>query len=190
MTALLDLPAVRQQLHLWSVEDYRRAGETGVLKKDVELLRGIVVTKMPKSPLHELVAGKLAEILLQQVPKQFKVRREAPLTFKDSEPEPDISVVNGKWDDWQANHPSTASLVVEVAITSEALDVTKAEIYAEAGIAEYWLVRPERRSVEVHRGPGRHGYTATHSLHEDETLKCASIVGVEFKVASIFPSRS
>jgi hypothetical protein len=54
MTALLDLPAVRQQVHLMSVDEYHRAGETGVLSEDVELLRGIVVTKMPKSPLHEL----------------------------------------------------------------------------------------------------------------------------------------
>src|SRR6266436_5417803 len=132
MTALLDLPAVRQQMHLMSVEEYHRAGETGVLSEDVELLRGIVVTKMPKSPLHELVVGKIMELLLAQVPREFKVRREGPLTLRGSEPEPDISVAKGKWDDWAQAHPSTAHLVVEVAVTSQAIDESKAGIYAEA----------------------------------------------------------
>lgn len=41
MTALLELPAVRERVHLMSVEDYHRLGELGVLSHDVELLRGI-----------------------------------------------------------------------------------------------------------------------------------------------------
>src|SRR5881394_3125307 len=132
MTTLLDLPEVRERMHLKSVEEYHRAGETGVLSEDVELLRGIIVTKMPKSPLHELVANKLVTVLLTQLPKEFKVRREGPLTLRASEPEPDISVVKGEWDDWEKRHPSTAHLLIEVAVTTEALDEGKAEIYAEA----------------------------------------------------------
>src|SRR5438876_8537599 len=104
MTALLDLPAVRQRVHLMSVDEYHRAGETGVLSEDVELLRGIVVTKMPKSPLHELVSQKLMKRLLTQAPEGFEVRREGPLTLRDSEPEPDLSVVRGKPDDWATAH--------------------------------------------------------------------------------------
>src|SRR6059058_3928069 len=110
MTALLDLAAVRERVHLMSVEEYHRAGETGVLSEDVELLCGIVVTKTAKSPLHELVAQKLMDVLLAQVPKEFKVRGERPLTLRSSEPEPDISVVKGKPDDWAEAHPSTAHL--------------------------------------------------------------------------------
>ena len=64
MTALLEVPAVREQVHRMSVEEYHRAGKTGVLSKNVELLKGIVFTKMPKSPLHELVADKVMDILL------------------------------------------------------------------------------------------------------------------------------
>ena len=61
MTALLELPAFRERVHGLSVEDYHRLGELGILSRDVELLRGIVVTKMPKTPLHELVAQKPGE---------------------------------------------------------------------------------------------------------------------------------
>src|SRR5438477_11338368 len=111
MTALLESPAIRQQVHLMSIDEYHRAGLTGVLSNDVELLRGIIVTKMPKSPLHELVADKLMDLLLAQVPTDFKVRRDGPLTLSGSEPEPDLSVVKGKRDDWAKAHPSTAQLI-------------------------------------------------------------------------------
>src|SRR5438045_1134758 len=116
MTSLLELPVVRERVHRMSVEEYHRAGATGVLSEDVELLRGIVVTKVSKSPLHELVSQKLMEWLLAQVPKNFSVRPERPLTLRDSEPEPDLSVVEGRPDDWATAHPTVARLVIEIAI--------------------------------------------------------------------------
>ena len=62
---------VRERVHRMSVSDYHRAGEMGMLGEDVELLRGIVFKKMPKSPLHELVSQKLMLVLLAQVPKEL-----------------------------------------------------------------------------------------------------------------------
>jgi Uma2 family endonuclease len=189
MTALLDLAAVRERVHLMSVDEYRRAGESGVLSEDVELLRGILVTKMPKTPLHELVAGKLMEILLAQVPREFTVRRESPLTLRASEPEPDISVVKGKWDDWTKAHPGTAHLVVEVAVTTRVIDESKADIYAEAGIAEYWLVRPEDRALDIYRKATNDGYLSKQTLNENDRLRCAAISGVEILIADMLPAR-
>src|SRR5437764_11297811 len=188
MIALLDLPAVRQQVHLMSVDEYHRAGETGVLSEDVELLRGLVVSKTAKSPLHELVAQKLMDILLAQVPSGFMVRPERPLTLRSSEPEPDISVVQGKPDDWVRAHPATAHLVVEVALTSRTLDESKAEIYAEAGILEYWLVRPEDRAADVYREPTSDGYLSRRTLTERDRFHCASIPSVEFPLMDILPA--
>ena len=187
VTALLESPAIRQQVHLMSIDEYHRAGLTGVFSDDVELLRGIVVTKMPKSPLHELVADQLMDILLAQLPNDFKVRRAGPLTLRDSEPEPDISVIQGKRDDWAKAHPSTAQLVIEVAVTSKAVDHSKAEIYAEAGISEYWLVIPEERIVEVYCEPARDHYLSKRTLGEHDILRSAGIAGLEFSIAEILP---
>jgi Uma2 family endonuclease len=173
-----------------SVSDYHRAGEVGVLGKDVELLRGIVVKKMPKSPLHELVCQKLMLILLAKVPKEFQVRRESPLTLPDSEPEPDISVVRGKPDDWAKAHPGTANLVVEVAVSSVALDEGMGEIYEEVGIPEYWLVGPEARALDVYRDPTRSGYRSKIIFAENDVLQSESIAGLSITVAEILPARS
>jgi Uma2 family endonuclease len=159
-----------------------------MLGEDVELLRGLVITKMSKSPVHELVCQKLMKRLLAKVPGGFEVRRESPLTFRDSEPEPDISVVHGQPDDWAKAHPASAQLVVEVAVTSTSLDEGKGEIYAEAGISEYWVVRTGNRAVDVYREPTSDGYLSKTTLTDKDILRCASIPGVDFAVAEILPA--
>ncbi len=190
MTDLLELPTVRGSgMQGLSVEGYHRLGEAGMLSRNVELLRGIVVSKMPKSPLHELVAQKILELLLNKAPPGFCVRKEGPLTLPDSEPEPDVSVVAGRADDWATAHPSTAQLAVEVAVSSTALDESKAEIYAEAGIAEYWLVRPEARAIDIFTQPSGGQYLSKITVTENQTLRSASLPGVEFQVADALPSR-
>src|SRR5689334_4911234 len=189
MTALVDLPAFRERLHGISLEGYHRLGEMGLLSKDVELLRGLVVTKMPKSPLHEFVAQKLGRQLIQKVPVGYEIRREGPLTLSDSEPEPDISVVRGKPEDWMTAHPSTAELVIEVAVTIAALDEGKAEIYAEAGIPEYWVVRPEDRVIDVYREPAGQAYRSKITLTEQTVINSLVLADVQFQVSEILPPR-
>ena len=189
MTSLLELPLVRERMHRLSVADYHRAMEAGALSGRVELLRGLVVTKMAKSPLHEFVSQKLMLLLLVLVPKAFQVRREGPLTLRDSEPEPDISVVRGRPEDWVSGHPATAQLVVEVAVSSAAVDEEKADIYAEAGIPEYWLVRAQERTVDFYREPTHEGYRTKVTLTAADTLRCTSLPDVTFPLADIFPAQ-
>jgi Uma2 family endonuclease len=53
----------------------------------------------------------------------------------------------------KGQYPHTADLVVEV--VSEGKEdrerdlVTKREVYAEAGIAEYWIVDPKRKRITI-----------------------------------------
>lgn len=190
MTPLLDLPAFRRRVHPMSVETYHRLAEMGALSEDVELLRGIVVTKLRKSPLHEFVAQVLMELLLALLPPGFEVRPERPLALGDSEPEPDLSVVRGQPVDWVRAHPTTAELVIEIAVTSVDIDEGKAAIYAEAGIPEYWIVQPEERRVIVCREPTQEGYRSKATLTETDTLRCDSLPGVEIAVSALFPPRA
>ena len=189
MTPLVELPAVRRRLRPMTVETYHRLGDMGVLSKDVELLRGLVVTKMPKCPLHEFVSQMLMKLLLALLPPGFELRREAPLSIGGSEPEPDLSVIQGTPADWLHSHPTTAALVIEVAVTSADLDEGKASIYAEAGIPEYWLVRPDLRVVIVYREPSADGYRTRNEVSEGGTLRCAALPGVVLAVASVLPPR-
>ena len=79
--------------------------------------------------------------------------RSSPLKLKDSVPEPDLAVVAGQVADYRHAHPTTALLVIEVAVSSLGLDREKAAIYAEAGVTEYWLVVAGQEKIEVYTEP-------------------------------------
>ena len=103
MTELLEVPAIRQRVARLSVEEYHRLGEL-----PVELLRGTIIKKMSKSPRHYSFVEKFRDILTGQIKPGWVLRQEGPLTFADSEPEPDLCVVRGKMADFYNQHPSTA----------------------------------------------------------------------------------
>jgi Uma2 family endonuclease len=177
-------------VHRVSVEEYHRMGALGMLDKSHELLRGYVVKKMPKSPLHVRILQKLLMLLVRSIPGGMFVRPEQPLTIGDSEPEPDLSVVRGEPDDWAERHPATAELVVEISVSTLEVDVEKAGIYAEAGVPEYWLVRPEQAEVDVYRSPADGRYMEKLTLRGADTLRCGSIAAVEVKLGELFGVRA
>ena len=182
MTALLDLPEIRRHAAKLSVEDYHRIGEN----LRAELLRGYVIEKMPKSPLHYWIVDRLRAILASRISPTFCLRQEGPLTLADSEPEPDLAIVRGTPDDYFDRHPTTAELVIEVAVTSVEIDRVKALIYAEAGIAEYWIVLPEAKSVEVHRQPASGGYTEQFTVTAPAAIESRALPGVRVELAALF----
>src|SRR4051812_26379400 len=122
MVAVLENPAVRARVMPCSVEQYHRFGELGVLSERTELIRGAVVEKMSQSPLHGSIVERLRLHIESLLPPQSHVRQEKPLTFADSEPEPDLAVVHGVRGQFLRVHPTTAEVVIEVCVSSEPLD--------------------------------------------------------------------
>lgn len=190
MNSLLERPALRQRVVPISVEAYHHYGKVGWVREDVELLRGIIFKKMPKSPLHEIVLRLLARLLNRVLTNRHDVRIEAPLTLRDSEPEPDIAVVPWEPEKQGLEHPATALLVVEVSISTLDVDQEKAGIYAEAGVSEYWIVRPEQREIDVYREPVAGVFRAMSTLREGDTLRALALQEVAFPIGEIFPPKA
>lgn len=186
MTALLDVPEIRKRVSPLSVAEYHQIGEFNEHGRRTELIRGILIEKMSKSPLHYTTIERVREILTGQIQPDWQIRQEGPLTLTDSEPEPDIAVVRGTRDAFNAAHPTTADLVVEVAVTSVEIDRLKAVIYAEAGVKEYWIVRPDEKQVEVYRQPGPTGYAERTTTAPPAVLECAALPGVLVNLAALF----
>jgi len=182
VNALLEVPEIRQQAFPVSVEIYHRLTE-GLR---TELLRGTIIEKMSKSPLHIFVAHQLLDILQKQIRPPFTVIFEGAVTTKDSEPEPDLVVVQGPRKRYRDVHPGTAELAVEVAVTSQRIDRLKASIYAEAGVKEYWIVCPLTKEVEVYRRPGAEGYAEQITLSAPAVLECAALAGVRVDLGALF----
>jgi Uma2 family endonuclease len=129
-------------------------------------------------------------LLIRSVPAEMIVRPEQPLTIRDSEPEPDLSLVRGDPDDWAERHPPAAELVVELSVSTIEVDVEMAGIYADAGVPEYWLVRPEQAGVDVYRRPANRRYVEKVTLRGVDTLRCNSIAIVEAKLGGLFAVRA
>ena len=186
MSVLLEMPEVRQRLSRLSVEEYHRLGEFNGKGRRAELIRGLVIEKMSKSPLHSDMAKRLYDLIASMLPAGLVVRREDPITFADSEPEPDIAIVRGAEAAFFQAHPTTAELVVEVAASSPALDRENAALYAEGGVREYWIVLCPERRVEVYRQPENGRYRETRLYGSGDLLACASVPAVQIHVAELF----
>lgn len=141
----------------WTVAEFERAWKQGVFNPDerLELIEGEILEKMARDSAHAAGIGAAEEALKRAFPSGFWVRIQMPLIVSDiSAPEPDLAVVPGSWRDYREHHPTTAPLVVEVADSSLAYDLTtKASLYARADVGEYWIVNLVDHILEVHREP-------------------------------------
>lgn len=168
-----------------SVAAWHAMIDQGLAPRRAELLRGVICEKMSKSILHIKLAARLLNVLQKALGEAYWVRKEDPLTFTDSEPEPDLSVVAGRESDYSA-HPQTAVLVVEVAVSSVEEDRGMADLYAEAGVAEYWIVNGADRCVEVFRRPEAGHYQEQRQCKCGESLESAALPQLKVDLQSLF----
>lgn len=171
MIAMLETAEARQTVFPLSVDFYHEAGRLGLIGEDVELLEGVLFTKMPKSPLHQSLARKLQRLLQSTLPVGFFVDRECPITCDQSEPEPDLAVFSGALEDYENHHPTTAELVIEISINTLQRDRSKAAIYAVAAVKEYWIIEPEAGHVILHQDPGSGSYARQTVFTADQEAR-------------------
>jgi Uma2 family endonuclease len=172
-------------------------GELGYFEgKRVELIEGEVFEMSPIYSPHATSVTLTAEILRQVFGKGWVIREEKPLSLGiNSDPQPDVAVVPGKVRDYKDRHPSTASLVIEVADSSLTYDRTyKASLYAKAEIADYWIINIQERQVEVYRRPiitasAEFGFNYANKmvLKEDDSVKPLAKSKARIAVADLLP---
>jgi Uma2 family endonuclease len=125
--------------------------------KRVELIFGEAVEMSPIGWPHAISVDLVAEALRAAFAQGHYVRVQQPFTAPGvkvgSEPQPDAAVIPGTPRNY-TDHPTVAALIVEVADTTLANDTTtKAELYATAGIADYWVLDVDNRQLHVFRDP-------------------------------------
>ena len=188
MLSVLDDPAIRARVHAITVADYHTMIERGAIGENLELLRGALVEKMSKSSLHSRLVLWLLRWLTEHLPAGYSVRPEQPLTLADSEPEPDLLVVKGDIDDFADAHPTTAELIIEVCVGSEAIDRLKFQLYAEAGVRECWLVLAEERVLERHSLPQGTTYRNIERVAFPGTLASTVLPDIALPPVGLFPA--
>lgn len=148
----------KKRLARISVAQYHSIIRAGILTENdpVELLEGVLVTKMPRSAPHDGTILLMQTQLLPKLPATWVLRIQSAITTKDSEPEPDLVVTRGPARRYLQTHPKPEDigLVIEVADSSLQEDrLDKARAYARANIPLYWIVNLRARTIEVYSQP-------------------------------------
>lgn len=113
----------------------------------------------------------------------------APQDNPTNEPEPDLVVLVKPSREYQNANPQPGDLrlVVEISDTTVGFDLTaKAELYARAGIIEYWVVDIAARRLIVHRDPREGLYRSIAAYSEQESVSPLAAPGSPFNVADSF----
>jgi Uma2 family endonuclease len=168
--------------------EYEQLVDLGVFEDErVELLRGQLVEMSPQGDAHSGISAWFAQRFAKALDlRRYETRSHSPFAASgDSMPEPDVSVSLVREDRKHPTHRD-ALLLIEVAESSVAKDrVIKTEIYAAAGVPEYWIVNVKRRVIEVLRGPTKSGYARVVTKHIGDTLRPLKLRGISFAVARI-----
>jgi Uma2 family endonuclease len=199
MSTLAQLPISSRPERPFTVEEYLRMVEAGILtKRDrVELIEGRIVETMPTDPPHVLALELLSELLKNACPPAWIVRLNAPLSLKKSCPQPDIMVIPGPRELCAKRHPVAQDvlLVVEVSDSTLFEDRTKmARMYAAARIPSYWILNLKNRRLEVHSDPSGPRSVPTYrrklEIKEDGAASLAfPETTKELPVSAMFPAR-
>jgi Uma2 family endonuclease len=178
--------------HRLTLDDYHRLGAAGILGEDdrVELLEGQLVDMSPIGPRHALAVDALTELLVTAVSGRAGVRVQNPIVLDSgTEPQPDIVLVRRPWRGYPASHPGPEDiiLVIEVADSSRDMDLgAKRELYARAGIREFWIVDLISDGVLVCRNPGGDRYQSVTRVEPAGVLDVEGLPGVTIPAASLF----
>jgi Uma2 family endonuclease len=183
-------------LHL-TVAEFDRMVACGTfddLGRKVELIRGKLVSMNPAGPAHDDYIGYLTEWSVRSSnPRNVRIQVQTGLNLDEleSRPEPDIFwVKRARYVDRQPTAADTM-LAIEVADSSLKTDrIEKAELYAEAGIPEYWVVDIRGRSIYVRReiaADFRYGWQRT--VRPGETISPLAEPKAILDVSDLFDAR-
>ena len=156
----------------WTVDEYHRMIDTGILQqRQVELLKGEIVEMTPEAPPHAFYGEEMADYLRSCLSNRALIKEARPITLIDSEPEPDIAVVKLPRTRYRERHPYAEDIywVIEVSNSSLTKDLElKKQIYAEAGIQEYWVINLKAKQLIVFRSPQGDDYLSQQEIIKGE----------------------
>ena len=166
----------------------KRLVDMGVFENEkLELLNGIIISMRPKGPKHAAAIQCLNTILAAGLGAHADVRIQSTLAaIGVSEPEPDVAVEEKG--NYLENHPRTALLVIEVAMTSQRTDRhVKAANYSGCDVPEHWLVDLTEGLVRVCTSPGEAGYAKVRSLPRGDTIRLHCLPDITVSVSDFLP---
>ena len=140
----------------WSLDDYHQMIESGLLaERSLELINGEIIEMSPEGVSHSFYCRGTAKYLRLLLGNRAEVSEAHAITLpNDSEPEPDIAIVRTPDTLYQTRHPFPEDIfwLIEIANSTLAKDLgVKRELYAQAGIPEYWVMNLQTSELVIFR---------------------------------------
>jgi Uma2 family endonuclease len=176
-----------------TTDEYHQMIAAGIIHEGarIELILGQMFDMAAKGTRHTVATTELMGELLLILGKRAKIRCQEPITLPNhSEPEPDIAIANLRQDNYLDSHPSPIDLILVVEVADSSLDfdkTTKANLYAAAGIQEYWIVNLIDDRLEIYRQPNSSIYTSIQILSAQGSIQIPQFPDLSIDLAAIFP---
>jgi Uma2 family endonuclease len=178
--------------HRFTVEEYHRMGEAGILPEAnrLELIHGDIVVREPIGAYHAGTVARLIRLWTSRLGDRAIVNIQNPVQFpmEDSELQPDVMLLRPREDFYTTGHPQAADvlLLIEVADSTLRLDRrVKIPLYARVGIREVWLIDLTTARLEVHREPLGDRYADARVLPRGERVAPEAFPDLSLDVAEL-----
>ncbi len=191
----MNLTITPAKIRLWNVREYHSLMEKGVLNPEerIELIQGQLITMSPKGTLHTSATRRISKTLSISLANKAAIYTQDPIQLNDySEPEPDVSVVKFDPLDYVSHHPQAEEvyLLIEVADSSLEYDCqVKAQLYAQSGINDYWVIDVRDRKLFLFRKPHQSDYKIKQILTENESINLLSFPDICLSISELLPPK-
>jgi len=171
---------------------YQMMVATGVLTKydRIELIEGDMLDMAPMGTKHSAITSRLNELFVLAVARSATVVVGGPVNLGEfSQPQPDLMLLKRRADFYSGKTPEAIDvlLLIEVSDSSLSFDQgIKLDLYAQYGVAEYWVVDVEGRRVVTYREPTAKGYNRKAEFQAPDAVAPQAFPGVKIVIGEIF----
>ncbi|WP_414527498.1 Uma2 family endonuclease [Nodularia chucula] len=182
----------------FTIDEYHRLAALGFFAENdrVELIQGEIVQMVAKGTPHSVCNTRLYRELFKLVAEMATLRGQEPIIISDdSEPEPDLVIVQNRPDDYLENHPQPSDILLVIEISDSSLKYDqdiKLPLYAKAGINNYWIFNLIDNYLECYSEPyqdlkDKFGYRHKLIFLPNETVNLPVFSNLVLDLSQVFP---
>lgn len=181
-------PVVRKKFRS---DEIHKMIKVGILPEESgwELIRGEIVRRMSIGSKRVGTVIKIGKLFERKIGEDVLVSAQNPVHLDEyNEPEPDVALLKPRGDFYTESLPTPADVLLLVEVSDSTVEYDrefKKILYAEAEIAEFWLVNLKNNTIECYTSPKNGNYRLAKILEKGEEIRSETIERLTLQVEEI-----